>query len=203
MKLKKLLILVLMSVMATSAIFAQNTTAKTYEIGDIGPGGGIVFCKFPEIFEMPLPDGSTKRVQYLEVSQEDLGRVPWCGCSFRNSCNIQDTTYFGIINTFTIINIHGNNSNYAALLCSQYKTDTTKAGDWWLPSMSELYQIYYNLRNKILANTSCPINNPLLYWSSTQNPKDIRFIPALDFGTGGTNSCQKSDTLSVRAVRAF
>ena len=70
---------------------ASKPKEKVYQIGDIGPGGGIGFYHSPSGFNVIQADGSSKLCHYLEVSPTDLGEISWC--SQRNwgkyCCNIQ------------------------------------------------------------------------------------------------------------------
>ena len=205
MKLKKLLILVLMSIMATSAIFAQDTTIKTYNIGDDGPGGGIIFYHSEEGFDVYEPDGSVKKCHYLEVSKFDLGKLSWCSQETGKDCcrfevTLQDIGT-GKINTFRIINsTHPDGpltkENCAAYACYSYSTATTKAGEWFLPSPDELYQLYENLGKRVMLSSS--------YWSSRQHSSNYARAWIRDFSKGASSyHYTKNNTHPVRAVRAF
>ena len=208
MKNKKLLILVLMSVMATSAIFAQNTKAKTYKIGDDGPGGGIIFFHYEAGFDVYQEDGSLKKCHYLEVSKFDLGKFSWCSQKDYKTlcCNIitVDSIGAGKINTLKIIkNTHKQGTiteeNCAALACHSYSTETTKAGDWFLPSRDELFLLYQNLGQRVLLSNT---TNVATYWSSSQIGDSIAKYQNFSDGRLDYN-CRKDNTYSVRAVRAF
>lgn len=206
MKLKKLLILVLMSIMATSAIFAQDTTVKTYNVGDDGPGGGIIFYHSEEGFDVYEPDDSVKKCHYLEVSKFDLGKLSWCSRkSEKYCCRFEATLQYigaGKINTFTIINgTHPDGpltkENCAAYACHSYSTATTKAGEWFLPSPDELIKLYENLGKRVMLSSS--------YWSSRQNSNGYARAWVIDFSEGRPSSYHntKDNTHPVRAVRAF
>lgn len=207
MKLKKLLILVLMSVMATSAIFAQNTKAKTYKIGDDGPGGGIIFYHSEAGFDVYQEDGSLKKCHYLEVSKFDLGKFSWCSQKNYNTlcCNIITVQSLGAgkINTLKIIkNTHKHGTiteeNCAALACHSYSTETTKAGDWFLPSEEELNLLYQNLGQRVLLSNT---TNEAYYLSSSQGSNYTACFKG--FSDNCYGNTVKSNSYSVRAVRAF
>lgn len=215
MKNKKLLILVLMSVMATSAIFAQNTTAKTYEIGDIGPGGGIVFYVFDAGFPVPQPNGETKMCNYLEVSPISLVTT-WC---FHRRCKVNTSNGLGdgLINTYNIVSSHDPKKltidNCAAYACSKYYTGTTKQGEWFLPSITELNLLHINLGNKHINlgskinSLGFKINEAGYMWSSSQHNNSSAccklFYSEWPLDNGKLVYEPKHCVHAVRAVRAF
>lgn len=210
MKNKKLLILILMSIMTTSAIFAQDTTAKTYKIGDDGPGGGIIFYHSEVGFDVYEPDGSFKKCHYLEVSKVDLGRIKWCPCKSNKTCYIPTLKILGggKINTLKIIkSVHLNKKttltteNCAALACHSYSTATTKAGEWFLPSEYEMWELLRNLKIRILASNT---TDHYRYWTSCLAEEEGgRSSLFHNFVSDSMSYCYKSNTCSVRAVRAF
>lgn len=179
---------------------------KVYQIGDIGPGGGIVFYHSPSGFNVIQADGSSKLCHYLEVSPTDLGVTSWCSekeygkccCDIQTECGLG----YGKINTWRIIN--GNHQgglttkNCAALVCHRYSTGSTKDGEWFLPSESELYLLYKNLGKKVIESNT---TGYLVYWSSSQlddyRAWNQRFSDGRQYVYG------KNLTHSVRAVRAF
>lgn len=155
----------------------NSNGAKTYDIGDVGPGGGIVFYVSEVAFPVHQPDGSSKMCNYLEVSQLEVGRITWCACPYKKNtkdkyntwCNVStsDGLGAGLINTANIINaFHGETTttNCAAYACSKYYTQTTKQGEWYLPSKTELDLLYRNLKEKIIATGSNGY-----HWSSSQD----------------------------------
>ena len=196
------------STSSTSKTTTTTTTyGKTYNIGDTGPGGGIIFYYSKVGFDVYEPDGSVKKCHYLEVSKFDLGKISWCSRkSGADCCNITTLTAVGAgrINTFKIIKSYHSGGtitkeNCAALACNSYSTATTKAGDWFLPSKDELNLLYQNLGKRVLLSNT---TNDNWYWSSSQDNNltawDQRFSDGVqhdyDF---------KYYTYSVRAVRAF
>lgn len=72
-----------------------------------------------------------------------------------------------------------------ACCCVRYSTHGTKQGDWYLPSVGELYQIYANKtaineKRKTLVGSGFSGN---LYWSSRENPSDYEYLVVLNNGT--------------------
>ena len=180
---------------------------KVYQIGDIGPGGGIVFYHSPSGFNVIQADGSCKLCHYLEVSPTDLGEISWCSQrDWRNyCCNIQTKVGlgYGKINTLRIIN--GKHAqcrltvgNCAALACHRYSTGSTKDGEWFLPSKDELDLLYKNLRKKVIESNT---TGSSWYWSSSQGSGSNAWLQR--FSDGPQSDYHKDSTFSVRAVRAF
>ena len=185
---------------------ASKPGEKVYQIGDIGPGGGIIFYHSPSGFNVIQADGSSKLCHYLEVSPTDLGVTSWCSQrDWRNyCCNIQTKKGlgYGKINTLGIIN--GNHQgglttkNCAALACHRYSTGSTKDGEWFLPSKKELNLLYKNLGKKVMASNTTGKSR---YWSSSQGSS--LYACGQRLSDGYQSYRYKDNTYSVRAVRAF
>ena len=179
----------------------NSNGAKTYDIGDVGPGGGIVFYVSEVAFPVHQPDGSSKMCNYLEVSPFEIGKITWCN---RERCNVStsDGLGAGLINTRNIISAHNRatTTNCAAYACSKYYTQTTKQGEWYLPSKTELDLLYRNLRDKVIATGSNGY-----HWSSSQDSNHRAWSQS--FSDGHQDNYYYLDykylTYSVRAVRAF
>ena len=193
------------SSVSTNVSTSKNTT--TYNIGDDGPGGGIIFYHSEAGFDVYEPDGSVKKCHYLEVSKFDLGKISWCSRKYgADYCNITTTLTklgSGKINTFKIIKSYHSGGtltkeNCAALACHSYSTATTKAGDWFLPSKDELNLLYQNLGKRVLLSNT---TNDNWYWSSSQYLNNRAWYQS--FSDGYQGDTDKDYTHSVRAVRAF
>ena len=194
---------------STSSTSKTTTTyGKTYNIGDTGPRGGIIFYHSESGFDVYEPDGSVKKCHYLEVSKFDLGKISWCSRKVgTNCCNITTLTSVGAgrINTFKIIKSYHSGGtvtkeNCAALACHSYSTATTKAGDWFLPSKDELNLLYQNLRKRVLLSNT---TNDNFYWSSSQGIGNHAWIQSFSYGYQYDDDFDKYLARSVRAVRAF
>jgi hypothetical protein len=98
----------------------------------------------------------------------------------------------GASNTSKIIAAIGTKGQYAALLCSKFKSGVYV--DWYLPSKNELNQLYKH-RAKI-GNL-----DPSNYWSSSEVSKGKAWDQ--EFGGGFQFQDSKSFTLRVRAVSSF
>jgi len=174
---------------STSASSAKASTSQptTYNIGDKGPAGGIIFYD---------KGNNTSGWRYLEASPTDLGKAQWQSSSI-NVGETKDNIGSGKQNTQLI-----GDSGRAALLCTQYSQGGYR--DWFLPSKAELDLMYINLKMKDLGNFS---NS--WYWSSSQTGGDHNLAWAQLFSNGeqsadfwnGTG--RKGNTYSVRACRQF
>ena len=107
-----------------------------------------------------------------------------------------DGIFAGQMNTAVIIsqltedNVTG---NFAARVCAE--CGSAGYGDWYLPSKTELQQIY-ELRKEIGG-----FNNDM-YWSSTEF--NVGFVWGQNFqGYGGQFTQNKSSQYAIRCVRKF
>lgn len=172
-------------------------TEKVYKVGDIGPGGGIVFYKNTAGFSVDDGKGGTMVCHYLEVSKEDLGCVSWAP-SFAKSVSSKYGIGEGKAATREILKASGKTKmtaeNCAAYICSKYKTSTTKAGDWFLPTSDEIRVLFKNLSPEKLD-----ITNTEFYWSSSLEEGNRAWARK--------NKTSTIDTIDkkfmVRAVHAF
>ena len=180
---------------------SSGSVVKTsYNIGDEGPGGGIVFYYSEEGFDVYEPDGSVKRCNYLEVSKTEVAHIRWCPCN-NCYCNTATGIGFGKINTIKIIqNCRGtvSSSNCAAKACAEYSTAQTSKGDWFLPSKDELNFLYKNLGTRIKATAS-----DTRHWSSSEEFYNNAWIQRFSDGYQADYDRENSYTFSVRAIRAF
>lgn len=190
---------------------AQNTVADFYEIGDTGPGGGIVFYYSEAGFTFYESHTASPRLcHYLECSSVELGLIPWCPCENGDGCNVAmgvGTVGAGVGKLFTnsILNAKQHTTvpltptNCAAKACVIYSTETTKTGEWYLPSNFELELMYKNLRK------SGKITSDSLHLSSSQYYYLYHYYAiARNFGSGSQHSeTSKGYRAIVRAVRAF
>lgn len=187
---------------------ASTPGEKVYQIGDIGPGGGIIFYHSPSGFNVIQADGSSKLCHYLEVSPTDLGVTSWCSEKEygKYCCNIQTKKGlgYGKINTLGIINGKHQGGlttkNCAALACHRYSTGSTKDGEWFLPSKKELNLLYKNLGERVMKSNT---TGEPWYWSSSEDDYDDAWVQRFSDGSQGCNYKNNTLPLSVRAVRAF
>lgn len=167
-----------------SVVPSKPAPGEMYAIGDVGPGGGIVFIT-------PSTTGNSTG-QYFEVAPfvdfDDTTRAVWCDAK----------TLLGV--SGTRIGTGASNTALAATACSsganslsaKYANDG--ASDWFLPSKDELNEMYKNI--DIIGGFSI-VN----YWSSSEN--DASLAVAQGFGPGNENFNIKDDMLYFRPVRSF
>jgi len=191
------------------------TIPKTYNIGDTGPGGGIVFY-----------DAATQQSwgRYLEAAPTDYqvngSRTPvqW-GCQGTPTGVTATAIGTGRANTDKI-RVECTTADIAADVANKYSTTSTAgapgaAGQWFLPSRDELNELckrYSNGRTDTTAYSAfqngCTGNrSPTggfaagLYWSSSEGSAYYAWYQS--FNLGDQNYSSKGDTYCVRPVRAF
>jgi len=201
---KKAILTCVFGVVVIVALFgnegAQGSSKKTYEVGDEGAGGGIVFYVSQKGFYVYDGEGGKVRCHYLEMSKDALGETRW----FPDYNDIDKKTGvgYGKANTYNILKKKESKSltkeNCAAYICSTYSTENAKAGEWWLPSKDELTLMYENQKDYILEN----YKNWVWYWSSSDSSDTYAW--ALGFRLGDWGDYDKIyGKYSVRAIRAF
>ena len=213
-------------------VFADPSSK--YKVGDEGPGGGIVFYASPEGFEMIDEHGEKRTYHYLEVSKTDLTTdeefITWCPCSYESSYHKKsgqhiydeleggqkEFSWSGLVRFSEKWLTHDlcknishpggapNRKNCAAQLCALYTTDTTKKGDWYLPSTGELMLLYisskYMMDSRILYNDMRDYKYWGIIYTEYTSPRPV----VIDFKTGDEIKSEKlKDQFSVRAIRAF
>ncbi len=163
------------------------------EIGDIGPGGGIVFID-------PQTDGNTKDDYYMEAAPLN-GFAPWgCAEGIGDGRAIGD----GELNTLTISEACKDPDAMTAVSLVD-ELDFNGRTDWFLPSEAELIALY---ENKDLF--TCPSSGLCsssfsadAYWSSSVDATNKPL--ALNFASDDSTSVatEAVNSIGVRPVRAF
>ena len=187
-----------------------TTIARTYQVGDAGPGGGIVFY-----------DAGTKQLwgRYLEAAPTDYqvngsrAIVVW-GCLGTSTDATATAIGTGKANTATILT-KCTTAGIAADVTNKYSTSTAGAGQWFLPSKDELNELckifsngrtdtadYRDYQNGCTGNTS-PTGGFAadVYWSSSELNAFIAWYQSFYNGSQYINN--KNNTFYVRPVRAF
>lgn len=168
----------------------KNPSTKAYAVGDIGPGGGIVFYVSPQVFASP---GSNcgNNCRYFEVTTADIPNLqPWCS----NNDGLIGASAPGI-------GMGMSNTTKADLVCTsgaiQLAADYSqnKISDWHLPSKDEL---------NLLANISKSVGvfRNDLYYSSTEASSWDAWSQIME-SNGNQYTFQKFQLSWVRPVRAF
>lgn len=163
------------------------------EIGDVGPGGGIVFIN-------PQTPGNTKADYYMEAAPLN-GFAPWdCAGGKAIGRAIGD----GKANTLSIAKACADSTEMTAVSLVN-ELEFNGRNDWFLPSEAELVALY---ANKDLF--SCPSNGLCsssfsadAYWSSSVDETSSPI--ALNFSEPDSTpiASEASNSIGVRAVRAF
>lgn len=156
-----------------------------YIVGNIGPGGGIVFYDNPNY----ITDGW----QYLEAATADQSTGASWGCSGTAIPGSSSGAIgAGKANTKAIVD-GCSESGIAAKLCYGNNLGNGYT-DWFLPSLNELKQLY-NEKSIVggFSNT--------LYWSSSSGNSTI-YADTVSLEKGYDTVSSKTDTKYVRCVRS-
>jgi len=170
-------------------------TFNAYSIGDF-VHGGIVFWV----------DETGQHGLVCSKTDQSTG-IQWYNGSNDYTESRGDGIYSGEMNTTLIIATQGYNSdNYAAGICANLEVteNSINYGDWYLPSITELTEIYDNrttINTTAAANSGTALTTTGSYWSSYEQSNTNAYIKK--FHDGGFMSTLKSYTNYVRAVRRF
>ena len=211
----------------TTTIPKTCATGSTCAVGDIGPGGGIVFYVASAFFISPVSSCDTNCL-YLEAASQTWGnRGITCGaigtaavdpkCAWSGNIGTllgdaaQGTaigTGYGNTLAITTQSSGGGTVDRAATSARAY-TGGSKT-DWFLPSRGELNELCKYARTQTAVDTAtvCARSGILrsgfvadYYWSSSESIASSAILQ--NFGFGTTASTNKNDTYYVRPVRAF
>ncbi len=165
-------------------------TTLTMAIGDLYLGGKIAYLDASGVhgFVCALTDQSTD-IQWSNGSYITTGA---------SNTLLEITGVYGITksggrkNTDAIILAQGA-GNYAASICAALTTGGASPGDWYLPSLGELKQIYNNYT--LLGDFGQK------YWSSSEDSNNN--FAWRQYFLGGQTYAYKDTSFNVRAIRAF
>jgi hypothetical protein len=188
-----------------------SATAKVYSVGDVGPGGGVVFYVHPSgTFTSTGSDGGLN-CKYLEAAPADLeGKFKWCNIlTLFSPLGVAATEIgTGMANTTTAVNEcarrrpHQSATSSAIHAAANYVNNGKS--DWHLPSRDELNELYkYAIsapsggsRRKLRPSFSAED-----YWSSSEYSATNAWAQYFNNGYQSTNN--KTLTSRLRPVRAF
>lgn len=185
--------LMLLGFVLLTACGGGDDAPKTYNVGDTGPAGGIVFS---------ITDGGRHGLEY---APDILGPAEW-GCD--GSAILDDLNNpingTGQSNTKHIVDTCGDNGGtaYAAKLAGDYALNSHN--DWYLPNKDNAQLA---LRIKYGTTTSTPIM--VSYWTSSQdvgspnNWADVAYVDGINTLSYSIISDPKSVIKLVLPVRAF
>ena len=175
----------------------ERVLISLYDIGDRGPGGGIIFYRSAKGFTDKY---SGKTHHFLEAAPIDQGSFAWATAGSSAEINVSGAVETAIgtgrKNTARILNTTYDpfNDTPAAFLCNDY-TGGGKS-DWFLPSLDELSQLSSNWTYVSYLQSGDG------YWSSSQS-----ILNADRAMIQNINSIQdeigKSVSFSVRPIRSF
>lgn len=173
----------------------EQTADIVYEVGDVGPAGGIVFLDKGE-----ESDGW----RYMEIAPFDIELGLQFGCLTLEIEEAQNFEVgFGLVNSLAILEAHNeledyytnpeqcsdfNDGTVAAKVCLEYELNDFD--DWFLPSQDELLLVHAAYYEVGLGE----FNLERLYWTSSEFNESgavmVDFAKSPDeghFGIGGKN----------------
>jgi hypothetical protein len=194
-----------------SITWARDSAARTYALGDVGPGGGLVFL---------ISGGLTYEMApktWSGSSSDDTPTLAWCSDTSLSITGAVGTAVgTGSANTTAMLAFPCTSG--AAVLARAYRGGGLT--DWFLPSKDELNAMCNYSRNPTAPaapSESCygssgSTQDPtfaagaygfasVYYWCSSQRYADGAWLQSL--GDGNAFDAAKIDALRVRPVRAF
>jgi hypothetical protein len=194
-----------------SVTWARDSAARTYALGDIGPGGGLVFL---------FSGGLTYEMAPKTWGGNETTGIQWCSDT-TNSVATGTAVGTGSANTTAMLT---SASSFVACTSSAPNAVRANAGggltDWFLPSQDELNAMCYYSRNLSASpdpTVSCyggsgTTQNTAFaggsygfasdyYWSSSEI--GVYFAWSQEFDDGSQLADLKFYPVRVRPVRAF
>ena len=173
-------------VCSRSITWARDSAARVYNIGDFGPGGGLVFL---------ISGGLTYEMARKDWGANETTGTQWCS-DLTNSVATGTAVGTGSENTTAMLNLPCTSG--AAVAARAYPGGGFT--DWFLPSQDELNEMW--LYSQVVGfNTATYGFASDYYWSSSQS--NAYGAWAQDLGSGGQVNGDKDVPVRVRPVRAF
>lgn len=170
------------------------------QIGDTGPGGGIIVYISSEGFDFYTGTTATNNTKitayYLEAANKDQDqgkRLRWCSATSGIPVDISSTqTAIGTGKRNTALILFWDSRAPAAKACNDYKGGDKN--DWFLPGRDEAIEMFKqsNHLDGIMSDW---------YWSSSQS--DRSYAWGVYSSSGNSTAGFKTGTDSVRAIRIF
>ncbi len=159
-----------------------SSAPETYNLGDTGPAGGIVFYDKGEF---------TDGWRYLEAWTADEDEPYQWKTDQTWTTGTSEGIGTGYVNTYSAMT----GTEHPA---AEVVRDATHGGytDWFLPSKDELDLMYDNLKAEDMGDFET-----VWYWSSSEVSANISAYQS--FGNGNQRNIDKTRVHNVRAVRAF
>lgn len=170
---------------------------RSFELGEIGPGGGKIFYRSENGFTMT---DTNETCHYLEVAPSDMETmVAWASSAFENADITGTETAIGTGRKNTALILATDEEAPAAKACNDYNGGGKI--DWFLPTDYELMELYRNRDVVGIEPSESPYGSS--YWSSYQGVSSD--ASRFDFIEGRTWSSSKGVSYAylARAVRAF
>lgn len=187
-----------------SISWARDSAARVYNVGDIGPGGGLVF----------LIDNGVRYEMAPNTWGPGESGLQWC-VGFADIQSGSGTAIgTGAANTAEMASSVDCSSEAAAAV-DAYAPPGTSAGEWFLPSLDELNAMCNYSRNPAApaTGTCTGTQDPTFaassfgfgthYWTSSQQQSFTFASWFQDFGDGYQTGAYKTNQLRVRPIRAF
>ena len=176
---------------AKTPVAGGSSSARTYALGETGPGGGLVFL---------ISGGLTYEMAPKAWGINETTGIKWCSDT-SHSVTTSTAVGTGSANTTAMLT---SASSFVACTSSAPNAVRAYAGggltDWFLPSQDELNAMYtYSLVGGFNSATYGFASG--IFWSSSQNDTYTAWLQY--FSNGYQIGGGKSAALRVRPVRAF
>lgn len=168
-----------------------NIENTKYNIGDVGPAGGLIFYVNPNY--------QADSWKYLEAVAGDIlnsDNEPWFNWDNGNHIltgAMDKSIGQGKSNTEKIVSANGI-GEYAAYICQSYILNGYD--DWFLASKDELTMIYENLYINGFGSFW-----PAAYFSSTEHNKEKNWAWGQDFSDGRQTYLTKGEGYRIHPIR--